>query len=73
MRILFIVPYMPNLVRVRSYQFIRSLTKRGHELTVATLWTNTAEKQAMSALEAQCQEVIAFPMGKARSFGNCLG
>lgn len=72
MKILFIVPYMPNLVRVRPYQFIRSLSKRGHEVTVATLWVNDKEKQEISALKPYCQEVIAFPIGKSQSFCNCL-
>lgn len=72
MKILFIVPYMPNLVRVRPYQFIRSLTKRGHEVTVATLWNSDKEKNEMSALMPYCQEVVAFPIGKVRSFWNCL-
>ena len=44
MRILFIVPYVPSLIRVRPYNFIKALAGRGHRITLATLWENEAEK-----------------------------
>ena len=40
MDILFVVPYAPNPVRVRPYEFIRTLLRRGHRVTVASLWTS---------------------------------
>ena len=46
MRILFTVPYVPNLVRTRSYNFIKHLAARGHELTVLTVWANEKERAA---------------------------
>ena len=36
MNILFIVPYVPDKVRVRPYNLIRNLTARGHQVSVAT-------------------------------------
>ena len=34
MRILYVVPYVPSLVRSRSYNLIRCLVQRGHQVTV---------------------------------------
>ncbi len=44
MRILFVVPYTPNLIRVRPYNLIRGLAARGHPVTVATLWSSPQEQ-----------------------------
>jgi len=48
MHILFIVPYAPTLIRVRPYDLIKSLVARDHRLTLATLWTDGAERQALA-------------------------
>ena len=34
MKILYITPYQPNLVRVRPYQMLRHLAKHGHRITL---------------------------------------
>ncbi len=47
MKILFIVPYVPDLIRVRPYNLIRYLSQLGNEVTVLTLWTNEQEKRAV--------------------------
>lgn len=72
MNILFVVPYVPSLVRVRPYNLIRFLTARGHQVTVLTLWTNAEERAEAEALRAHCQRVVAWPMPRWRSFANCL-
>jgi hypothetical protein len=41
--ILFIVPYTPTPIRTRPYNLIRALARRGHRITVATLWEDAAE------------------------------
>ena len=51
MRILFIVPYTPNLVRVRPYYLIRALATAGHELTLLCVYENEGERQQAKALE----------------------
>ncbi len=48
MHILFIVPYAPTLIRVRPHDLIKSLVGRGHRLTLATMWTDGAERQALA-------------------------
>lgn len=72
MRILFIVPYTPNLIRVRSYNLIRYLSDRGHNVTVLTLSANSAERRDAEALTAFCDEVIALPLPRWRPLWNCL-
>ncbi|MDT8306169.1 MAG: glycosyltransferase [Anaerolineae bacterium] len=72
MRILFVVPYTPNLIRVRPYNFIRALGERGHEVTVLTLATNESEWADSAALAAAGHEVVAQSMNRLRSLANCL-
>lgn len=72
MRILFVVPYMPNLIRVRPYNLIRALSARGHELTVLTTTTGPSEEAEGEALEQYCDEVISRPLPRWRSWWNSL-
>ena len=72
MRVLFIVPYVPNLVRVRPYNLIRHLKARGCQVTVATLWSNNEERADAEALQEHCHRVIALPLPRWRSLWNCL-
>ena len=71
MRILFVVPYVPNLIRVRPYNFIRHLAERGHEITVATIWTGEHEMESLKALEAISAQVHAVRLPTWRSILNC--
>jgi glycosyltransferase involved in cell wall biosynthesis len=72
MKILFIVPYTPNLIRVRPYNLLRYLSKRGHQVTLLTLYQNEAERVDAQALEAYCHQVIALSLPRWRSLWNCL-
>ncbi|MDQ4079031.1 MAG: glycosyltransferase, partial [Chloroflexota bacterium] len=72
MRILFVVPYPPSLIRVRPYQLIRQLSRGGHHVTVATLWTTEQERQDVEELENDCERVVAVHLPRARSLWNCL-
>lgn len=72
MKILFVVPYVPNLIRVRPYNFIRSLSERGHEVTVRTLWVNQQEQEQLNALREIVHSVQALPMPTWRSLLNCV-
>jgi polysaccharide biosynthesis protein PslH len=70
MNILYIVPYTPNLIRVRSYNLIRNLAMQGHEVTVMTLGTN--EESDVENLKKYCQHVYAYSLPAWRSFLNVL-
>lgn len=62
MNILFIVPYVPNLVRTRPYNLIRHLAARGNRVTVFTVWANEQERADLAPLQEICHEVYAVPM-----------
>jgi polysaccharide biosynthesis protein PslH len=72
MRILFIVPYVPNLVHVRSYNLVKSLSARGHQVTLATLWSGKTDQADLKALSPYCRQILAFPLAKWRSYLNSL-
>jgi sugar transferase (PEP-CTERM/EpsH1 system associated) len=72
LRILFIVPYTPNLIRVRSYNLIRQLAARGHKVTVLTLYASESERADSEALQAFCHRVVALPLARWRSLWNSL-
>lgn len=72
MDILFIVPYVPNLIRVRPYNLIRSLSARGHKLTVMTLWSNDEERESLQPLSENCEQLHAVHIQTWRSLWNCL-
>jgi glycosyltransferase involved in cell wall biosynthesis len=72
MRILYIVPYVPNLIRVRPYNLIRHLVLRGHEVTVATVLAEPDEVMDVERLQQAGARVIAVPLPKWRSLANSL-
>ena len=73
MRILFIVPYAPNLVRVRPYNVLKALAGQGHDVILATLWEGEEEREGLGVLEAAGIRVLAEHHTKVRALANCLG
>jgi polysaccharide biosynthesis protein PslH len=72
MNILFVVPYTPSLTRVRSYQLLRGLARRGHAVTLATVWQSERDRQGLDALRADGIGVRSVQLTAARSFWNCV-
>jgi sugar transferase (PEP-CTERM/EpsH1 system associated) len=72
MHILYIVPYAPNLIRVRPENLIRELTKRGHAVTVATLWSDESEKNDIARLSQTVYRVEDERLSRQQSYWNCL-
>jgi glycosyltransferase involved in cell wall biosynthesis len=72
MRVLFVVPYPPNLIRVRSLQFARGLARRGHELIVAAVCADAGDERSLDLLKTDGIEVIPFRIPPVRSMANCL-
>ena len=70
MNILFIVPYAPNPVRVRPYEFIRTLLRRGNQLTVASLYTSDQEQAELTTISGMGAKVLSAPMHAYRSLAN---
>jgi len=72
MKILFIIPYVPSLVRVRPFQIIRHLKARGHHITLATISTNQQEETDLIHFREYCDEVISVNLSTYRSLLNCI-
>lgn len=72
MDVLYVVPYVPNLIRVRPYNLIQSLSKRGHRVTVLTVWSTEQERDDLRQLQATGCAVRAVYLPKWRSWLNCL-
>lgn len=73
MRILFVAPYVPSLIRVRPYQWIKSLTELGHTVTVVALGTDGAarDEEARAALMEICEAVFVVPHPKHQAAWQC--
>lgn len=72
MNILFVVPYVPNLIRARSYNIIRKLAEHGHPVHVITLWSSEEERRSAEELKKYCHSVQSFSMPTWRSLANSL-
>ncbi len=72
MDILFVVPYVPNLIRVRSFNLIRHLAVRGHRLTVVTVWAHDQEREDVEQLKRYCYQVRVAHLPLWRSVWNCV-
>lgn len=72
LNVLYVVPYIPNLIRVRPYNLIRNLAERGHRVTVAALYTSERERQEAEALAKFCHQVRAYPISFFTSLWNSL-
>jgi len=72
MRILFITPYVPSLIRVRPYNLIKHLAKRGHRINLISLYSSACERRDAETAKSYCEriEIVFFP--KQRSFLNCF-
>lgn len=72
MKVLFVIPYVPSLVRVRPYNFIRRLSGRGHRVTVLTVFASEQERREAEQLRQYCHRVIAVRLPHWQSWWNCL-
>ncbi len=61
MRILFISPYIPSLIRVRPYNILRTLVKRGHQVTLVALQPPGDSGEALAELRQWCDAVHISP------------
>lgn len=70
MKIFFVSPYAPTPIRTRSLNFIRGLARRGHIVTLATVWENESERGALCELEQQGVCVLSARLSKPRVIWN---
>lgn len=72
MRILYITPYVPSLIRVRPYNLIRSLAQRGYQITLLSVSNSAQEEKDADRLTEWCQRVETIPVSRMRSLWNCV-
>lgn len=72
MKILYIVPYTPNQIRVRPYNLIRELCRQGHQVTLATLWSSVQDQADLAELAAQGIDILAHPLPSWRALYNTV-
>jgi sugar transferase (PEP-CTERM/EpsH1 system associated) len=72
MRILYITPYVPSLIRVRPYNLIKYLSRREHLITVLSLQSTKQEERDAAKLRSYCQRVETVRLTRQQSFWNCL-
>lgn len=70
MRLLFISPYLPSLIRVRPYNFLKALVQRGHAVTLMALQPPGDEGEALPELRQLCEAVHIIPHSKLQTFIN---
>jgi polysaccharide biosynthesis protein PslH len=71
-RILFVVPYIPSLIRVRPYNLIRALAAAGHKLHLVLLQPPEDRTASADSLRPLCEAVDVFPISRAQTLLNGL-
>ncbi len=74
MQILFISPYVPSPIRVRPYNFIRALVRRGHDITlVCTAHPEQSDDaNALTELRSLGVQIETVQLGKASLLRNMI-
>ncbi|MCJ7569727.1 MAG: glycosyltransferase [Anaerolineales bacterium] len=72
MKILYIVPYVPNPIRVRPYSIIRFLAERGHAVTLATIWSDESEREDLRSIEPYTNGSRFAAIPKWKSLWNVI-
>src|SRR5919106_359604 len=70
MRIAYIVPYVPNLIRTRPYNLINQLASLGHDVTVFTVGSSQGDLMDAESLKGHCREVYYYDQPVWRSLLN---
>ncbi len=72
LRVLFISPYLPSLIRVRPYNLIKYLARHGHQITLLALEPSGEDTSGLDSLNTWCHEVITVPLPRWRTLWNGL-
>ncbi len=72
MRLLFLSPYVPSLIRVRPYNFVRALSRRGNQVTLLALQPPGDAAEALSELQTLCEMVEVVPHPRLQTLINGL-
>lgn len=72
LRILFVSPYLPSLIRVRPFNLIKYLAQRGHQITLLALVPPTEAQPAPDTLPAWCRRIKTVPLPRRQIALNAL-
>ena len=72
MQVLFVAPYVPSLIRVRPFQFIRELANQGHQVTLLAAATRGSDAES-SAIRAYTSRLEVVRISLAAALRSCLG
>ncbi len=72
MKIAFVVPYVPNLIRTRPYNLIVHLGALGHEVEVFTIGSGVQDFQDAEALKRKSRAVHYYAQPLWRSLWNTM-
>ncbi len=72
MKILFVSPYIPSLIRVRPCNILRALVQRGHQVTLLALQPPGDEGEALPQLRQMCKAVYVVQHSKAQTLMNAV-
>lgn len=72
LRLLFISPYIPSLIRVRPYNLLKYLAERGHDITLLALQPAGEDTSGLAALRAWCRQVKTVELPRWRPLWNGL-
>lgn len=70
MNVLFVTPYVPSVIRARSFNFIKGLVAKGHSVSLISLCSGNEE--VTPELADTCTRVITVKMGKWTQMTNCV-
>jgi sugar transferase (PEP-CTERM/EpsH1 system associated) len=72
LRILFLTPYVPSLLRIRSYGFLTRLAQRGHRIALLSVASSPDDFKAAAALQPHCERIELVQVSPQRALLNCL-
>jgi polysaccharide biosynthesis protein PslH len=72
MNILYLVPQIPNVTKIRSHFQVRGLTEAGHQVTVATLLRGEDDGKHVRRLQEAGVAVISAPLTRLKAGLNSL-
>ena len=72
LRLLFICPYIPSLIRVRPYNLLKYLARRGHDITLLALRPAGEDTSTLETLRAWCRRVETVELPRWRPLWNGL-
>lgn len=71
LRLLFVTPYVPSLLRARPYGFVKFLAARGHRVTLLAAAASEEERRSAHDIEAYCEAATIVRVPLVRSLWNC--